>query len=180
MRILGIDPGSRATGYGVVEQRAGQLVHVAHGTLRPRGESFALRLNHLHETLREVIALHQPDVAAIEQIFVSGNARSALVLGEARGVLVSALGSVGLVVHEYTASQVKQGVTGSGRAAKPQVKAMVRRLLALERLPASDAADALAVAIRHAHGGRLESVGVAPARRRRRSSGLRVRPRPDQ
>ncbi|MBW2269282.1 MAG: crossover junction endodeoxyribonuclease RuvC [Deltaproteobacteria bacterium] len=178
MRILGIDPGSRVTGYGVVEQRAGQVAHVAHGTLRPRGDSFAVRLSHLHESLCEVIALHRPDVAALEQIFVSGSARSALVLGEARGVLLSALGSAGLVVHEYTASQVKQAVTGSGRAAKPQVKAMVRRLLALERVPAADAADALAVAIRHAHGGRLESAGVVAGRRPRQPSGLRVRARP--
>jgi crossover junction endodeoxyribonuclease RuvC len=178
MRVLGIDPGSRATGYGVVEHEAGRLVHVAHGTLRPRGDSFALRLHDLHRTVGEVIELHRPDVAALEQIFVSGNARSALVLGEARGVLLSALGAAGLVVHEYTASQVKQGVTGSGRAAKVQVKTMVRRLLALERVPAEDAADALAVAIRHAHGGRLEAIGVAASRRRRKSSGLRVRVRP--
>jgi crossover junction endodeoxyribonuclease RuvC len=178
MRVLGIDPGSRVTGYGVVEQEAGRLVHVAHGTLRPRGDSFALRLNDLHTSVREVIELHRPDVAALEQIFVAGSARSALVLGEARGVLLSALGGAGLVVHEYSASQVKQGVTGSGRAAKAQVKAMVRRLLTLERVPAEDAADALAVAIRHAHGGRLEAMGVAASRRRRRSSGLRVRVRP--
>lgn len=178
MRILGIDPGSRVTGYGVVEVQAGQVAHVAHGTVRPRGDSFPIRLHDLQRAVVDVISAHAPDVAAIEQIFVSGSARSALVLGEARGVALCALGGAGLVVHEYTAQQVKQGVTGSGRAAKAQVKTMVKRLLSLERMPAADAADALAVAIRHAHGGRLEAVGVPRSRRRRSSSSLRVRVRP--
>lgn len=178
MRILGIDPGSRATGFGVVEQQAGRLVHVVHGTLRPRGDSPALRLHDLHDALCGVIAAHRPEVAAVEQIYVARGARSALVLGQARGAVLSALGAAGLVVHEYTASQVKQAVTGSGRAAKLQVKTMVRRLLALERVPAADAADALAVAIRHAHAGRLEAAGVASARRRRRvAAGFRVQVR---
>lgn len=179
MRILGIDPGSVATGYGVVERREGRLVHVAHGTLRPpSGASFARRLDFLHRSMGQVIEEHAPEVAALEQVFVAGSPRSALVLGQARGAVLSAVGAAGLVVREYSAAQVKQAVTGSGRAAKRQVQTMVRRLLDLTRVPASDAADALAVAIRHAHGGRLEAAGVAPARRRRRPArGFAVRVR---
>lgn len=171
MRILGIDPGSIATGYGVVESRGGKLFHVAHGVLRPpRGSAFAQRLDYLHRTVGEVIEGHAPEVAAIEQAFVHRSPRSALVLGQARGAVLSALGAAGLVVHEYNPSQVKQAVTGSGRAAKDQVKRMVSRLLAIERVRASDAADALAVAIRHAHGGRLEAAGVPSTSHRRRAT----------
>jgi crossover junction endodeoxyribonuclease RuvC len=155
MRILGIDPGSNATGFGVVERRGGRLVHVAHGTVRPpRGAPLAARLE-------------------------AASPRAALVLGQARGAVLSAIGAAGLAVSEYTASQVKQSVTGNGRAGKPQVQTMVRRLLGLDRAPASDAADALAVAIRHAHSGRLESAGVVGSKRRRpprRPIALRVRP----
>ncbi|HJO22302.1 MAG: crossover junction endodeoxyribonuclease RuvC [Myxococcota bacterium] len=171
MRILGIDPGSNATGYGVVESQRGKLVHVAHGVLRPpRRAGVAQRLDYLHRTVCEVIEGHAPDVAAIEQIFVARSPRSALLLGQARGAVLVALGGAGLVVHEFSPSQVKQGVTGSGRATKDQVKRMVSRLLGIDRVRASDAADALAVAIRHAHGGRLEAAGVSPVPRRRRTA----------
>lgn len=180
MRILGIDPGSNATGFGVVERRGGRLVHVAHGTLRPpRGASLAARLEYLHAAIREVVAEYRPDVAAVEKVFVAASPGAALVLGQARGAVLSAVGATGIAVSEYTASQVKQAVTGNGRAAKPQVQTMVKRLLGLDRAPASDAADALAVAIRHAHSGRLESAGVVGSRRRRpprRPFALRVRP----
>lgn len=177
MRILGIDPGSNVTGYGVVEQQQGGLVHVAHGTLRPqRGAALALRLQHLYLALCEIVAEHQPDVAAVEEVFVSASPRAALVLGQARGVALAAIGATGLPVCEYTPAQVKQAVTGTGRAPKSQVKTMVRRLLALERAPAEDAADALAVAIRHANGARLEAAGRIPGRRRgaRRPAGFVV------
>jgi crossover junction endodeoxyribonuclease RuvC len=168
MRILGIDPGSSATGFGVVERRDGRLVHVAHGTLRPpRGAPLARRLHFLHGALRAVVAQHRPDVAAVEQVFVASSPRAALVLGQARGAVLSALGSDGLPVVEYSASQIKLGVTGSGRADKRQVQGMVGRLLGLACSPAPDAADALAAAIRHAHGGRLEALGVPAARRSR-------------
>jgi len=180
MRVLGIDPGSNATGFGLVESSGGRLVHVAHGTVRPpRGAPLAVRLDHLHGAIRRVVAEYRPDVAVVEQVFVAASPRAALVLGQARGAVLSAIGAAGLAVSEYTASQVKQAVTGNGQAAKPQVQAMVKRLLGLERAPASDAADALAVAIRHAQCGRLESAGVVGSRRRRRPSrpqGLRVRP----
>jgi crossover junction endodeoxyribonuclease RuvC len=158
MRILGIDPGSNATGFGVVEQQGSQVVHVAHGTLRPpRGTPLAQRLDHLHAGI----------LAVVEQVFVAASPRAALVLGQARGAVLSAVGAAGIAVNEYSAAQVKQAVTGNGRAAKRQVQSMVRRLLELDRTPASDAADALALAIRHAHGGRLEAVGVTNAARRR-------------
>jgi crossover junction endodeoxyribonuclease RuvC len=183
LRIIGIDPGSNVTGYGLVEHREGKLVHIAHGTLRPqRGAALSVRLEHLHRTLAEILADHRPDVAAVEQVFVSASPKAALVLGQARGVALAALGAAGLSVAEYSPSQVKLAVTGSGRAPKSQVKNMVRRMLALERTPAEDAADALAVAIRHASGGRLEDAGVVPRRRRSssRRSGVAINVRPQR
>jgi crossover junction endodeoxyribonuclease RuvC len=169
MRILGIDPGSAVTGYGVVERRAGKIVHVAHGTLRPPANApLASRLDHLHRTIGEVIARHAPDCAAIEEVFVAASPRSALVLGQARGAILAALAAGGLVVSEYTPARIKRSVTGNGRATKQQMKLMVKRLLDLQRSPAADAADALAAAISHAQAGRLESLGVRGAGRLRR------------
>jgi crossover junction endodeoxyribonuclease RuvC len=172
MRILGIDPGSTVTGYGVVECEASRLVHVAHGTLRPNArDSLPLRLASLQASLQEVIELHQPEVASVEQVFVSASARSALVLGHARGVLLAAAARAGLPVAEYAARQIKQAVTGTGAAPKAQVQTMVRRLLELERRPAQDAADGLAAAICHAHSARWLGLGgrASPRRRTRRS-----------
>ena len=170
MRILGIDPGSSVTGYGVVERAAGKLVHVAHGALRPpRNVSLAFRLDHLYRAVADVIARHEPDCAAVEQVFVAVSPRSALVLGQARGAILAAVAAAGLPVSEYAPTRIKRSVTGNGRANKQQVKLMVRRLLALDRLPVSDAADALAAAISHANAGRLESLGVARGTGRLRS-----------
>jgi crossover junction endodeoxyribonuclease RuvC len=182
MRILGIDPGSQATGYGVVERDGNRLLHVAHGTLRPRGATPEQRLCRLHELVLDVVRHHEPDVAAVERVFVAHSPRSALVLGQARGAVLAALGSLGLAVTEYTPAEIKQGVAGTGRADKRQVALMVRRLLHLDRLPESDAADALAAAIGHAQAGALRALGAAPRRPRRspRSglAALRVRRRP--
>jgi crossover junction endodeoxyribonuclease RuvC len=172
MRILGVDPGSAVTGFGVIERGPGGLVHVAHGTLRPRGGSLAARLGQLHHDLGEIIARHEPHVAAVEQVFVAASPRSALVLGQARGAILAALAGGGLTVCEYAAAQTKQAVTGSGRATKLQVQRMVQRLLALERRPAGDACDALAAALCHAQSFRLGGQGVR-ARRRGRGRGLR-------
>ena len=173
MRILGSDPGSGATGFGVVDRLGDRLVHVAHGTLRPaRSAPLAARLHHLHRDLCAVIAQHAPDVAAVEQVFVAASPRSALVLGQARGAILAALAESGLTVCEYAASQTKQAVTGTGRATKPQVQKMVQRLLALERRPATDACDALAAAVCHAQSFRLRQSGAAP-RSRARGRGLR-------
>jgi crossover junction endodeoxyribonuclease RuvC len=169
MRILGIDPGSNATGFGVVDHAGGGLVHVAHGTLRPpRGASLPERLHRLYRDLVQVIEEHRPDAVAVEQVFVAASPRAALVLGQARGAVLAAVAAGGLPVTEYTPAQIKQGVAGSGGAPKPQVQAMVRRILALERAPAADAADALAAAIRHAHEPRLARLGVIGRRSRRR------------
>jgi len=168
MRILGIDPGSIATGYGVVERVDGRLVHVAHGTLRAaRGACLAERLASLHRDVVEVVARHRPDAAAVEEVFVAASPRAALVLGQARGAVLAALGTAAVPVSEYAARTVKQSVTGSGAADKRQVQAMVRRSLALEALPPADAADALAVAICHAYAARLAAAGVLGRGRRR-------------
>ena len=171
MRILGIDPGSVATGFGVVDRMGGTLVHVAHGTVRPpRDASLPIRLHFLYRALSQVIEEHRPDAVAVEQVFVAASPRAALVLGQARGAVLAAVAAGGLSVAEYAPAQIKQAVTGSGAAPKSQVQAMVRRILALERAPAADAADALAAAIRHAHEPRLALLGVTGRRRRSRPS----------
>ena len=177
MRILGIDPGSVATGFGVIDWETGKLVHVAHGTLRPtRRSPMADRLHYLCESIHAVVRDHAPDAAVVEEVFVSASPRSALVLGQARGAVLAGLGAGGASVVEYSARRIKQTVTGSGSADKRQIQNMVRRLLDLDRAPASDAADALAAAICHAHAGRLTAVGLVPRSRTRRPA-LRVRPR---
>ena len=173
MRILGIDPGSAVTGFGVVESEGGRLVHVAHGTLRPPPRaSLAERLHHLHDAVRSVVDNHAPDVAVIEKVFVSASPHAALVLGQARGAVLAAIAARGVRVAEYAPAQIKQAATGSGRAAKRQVQYMMRRLLQLDRLPPADAADALAAAVCHAGAARLG--GAAPRSRNRRVS-LRAR-----
>jgi crossover junction endodeoxyribonuclease RuvC len=172
MRILGIDPGSNATGYGVLDRKDGQLRHVAHGVLRPRpGAALPQRLATLVQGLQEVMAAHRPDAVAVEQVFVSASPRSALVLGQARGAVLAVLGGAGLHVAEYGTRTIKQCVAGDGSADKRAVQRMVRRSLDLDRTPASDAADALAAAICHAHSGRLAALGVGAYRERRRRGG---------
>jgi crossover junction endodeoxyribonuclease RuvC len=168
MRILGVDPGSTATGFGVVDHADGRVVHVAHGILRPpRTASLALRLAHIHLGLSEIVALHEPDSAVIEKVFLASNPRSALVLGQARGAALAALAAAGLTVGELAAREVKKAVVGHGGAAKAQVQTMVTKLLGLRTEPASDAADALAVAICQAHAGRLAGLDLRGSRRRR-------------
>ncbi|NNL66616.1 MAG: crossover junction endodeoxyribonuclease RuvC, partial [Myxococcales bacterium] len=142
---MGIDPGSTATGFGVVERHGPELRHVAHGTLRPgRGVALPERLAALLSGLCEVIEEHAPGVVVVERVFVAKSARSALVLGQARGVALAAAASRALAVREYAPSQIKQAVVGTGSASKPQVQAMVTTLLGLAQEPARDAADALA------------------------------------
>ena len=162
MRILGIDPGSRITGYGVITARGHELGFIACGTIRTGGEAdFSRRLLTIFRDLCEVIETHQPEVAAVEDIFISSNPRSALKLGHARGAAVVAAQHRGLSIVDYTPRRVKQCVAGYGQAEKSQVQSMVRTLLALDSPPSQDAADALAVAICHAHhaaaGGRLRT-----------------------
>ncbi|MGB4468773.1 MAG: crossover junction endodeoxyribonuclease RuvC [Azovibrio sp.] len=153
-RILGIDPGLRVTGFGVIEQQGSQLSYVASGCIRSNDkETLPQRIHTLFRGISEVVATYRPDGAAVEIIFVNVNPQSTLLLGQARGAALSALVHGGLPVSEYTALQIKQAVVGQGKAAKEQVQNMVVRLLNLAGTPAADAADALACAICHAHGG---------------------------
>lgn len=153
-RILGIDPGLRVTGFGVIEQHGNQLVYVASGCIKSNDkQSLPERIATLFAGISEVIATYRPDQAVIEKVFVNVNPQSTLLLGQARGAAMAALVHGGLPVSEYTALQVKQAVVGHGKAAKEQVQHMVVKLLSLGGAPAADAADALACAICHAHGG---------------------------
>jgi crossover junction endodeoxyribonuclease RuvC len=180
LRILGIDPGSLVTGYGVVERRGADVHHVAHGTLRPpRTAPLAARLAALQAGLASVIAAHRPDLVVVEQVFVASNARAALVLGQARGAALAAAAAAGLAVEELSPQEVKRAVVGHGGAQKLQVQRMVQRLLALAAAPATDAADALAAALCRAHQSALVRLraAVPPAKRRARRGRAQPRPR---
>jgi len=166
-RILGIDPGLRVTGFGILEMHGGKLCYVISGCIRATGTSLPVRLGVIVRDLAYVIAEARPTEVAVEKVFVNINPHSTLLLGQARGAAIAAAVLAGLPVTEYTAGQVKQAVVGAGRAQKAQVQEMVRRLLALPGIPAADAADALAAAICHAHA----STGVGALARR----GYRVR-----
>jgi len=167
LRILGIDPGLRVTGFGVIEQTGQQLAYIASGCVRSGEGELPVRLKVLLEGLQEVITTYHPDCAAVEQVFVNVNPKSTLLLGQARGAAICAAVLHELPVAEYTALQVKQAVVGAGKAHKTQVQMMVRKLLRLPGDPSPDAADALACAICHAHGG-LGYGGVGIGQRRRR------------
>jgi len=151
VRIIGIDPGLNRTGFGVIEARGGRLTHLAAGVIRVPAGDLAARLAHILAELAGVIRATDPSEAVIEKVFVNVNAQSTLLLGQARGAAMCAAVGAGLKVHEVTALQVKQAVVGYGKADKIQVQKMVQRLLALERAPSADAADALACAICFAH-----------------------------
>jgi crossover junction endodeoxyribonuclease RuvC len=166
LRILGIDPGLRVTGFGIIELSGQKLQYVASGCVRSGEGELPVRLKVLLDGLQEVIATWRPDCAAVEQVFVNVNPKSTLLLGQARGAAICAAVLHALPVAEYTALQVKQAVVGAGKAHKTQVQAMVRRLLRLPGDPGPDAADALACAICHAHGGQGYG-GVGLGRRRR-------------
>ena len=154
IRVLGIDPGLRITGFGVLDKTGSKLVYVTSGCIKtPAAGNLALRLKSILEGLREVIASVAPDQIAIEKVFVNTNPQSTLLLGQARGTAICAAVLHELPVAEYTALQVKQAVVGNGHAAKEQVQDMVKRLLQLTGAPSPDAADALACAICHAYGG---------------------------
>ena len=151
-RILGIDPGSRLTGYGIIDSIPGKVGFVACGVIKTTVKyPLANRLNEIFDGINEVIQLHDPEVAAVEEIFMSSNANSALKLGQARGAAVVAAMQNGLGVYDYSAKKVKRAVVGYGQAEKGQVQHMIRVLLGLSKEPSEDAADALAVAICHAN-----------------------------
>lgn len=151
VRILGIDPGSRITGWGVIETIAGRSRCIDHGRIHLDSGPLPPRLLRIFTEIGQVIAHYRPDDAAIEEVFVNRNAQSALVLGQARGAAICALASASLAVAEYAPSQIKSAVVGSGRAEKHQVQHMIRILLNLPEAAPTDASDALAVALCHAH-----------------------------
>jgi crossover junction endodeoxyribonuclease RuvC len=156
-RILGLDPGSLRTGYGVIDCAAGTLTIVAQGCIATSGGPLADRLRVIHAKVTELIGLHRPQEVAVERVFLSKNADSALKLGQARGAALAAV-PASLGVHEYAPRAIKLAVVGVGGAEKAQVAHMVRQLLALEMKLGADAADALAVAICHANTRRLEMI----------------------
>ena len=168
-RILGIDPGLRTTGFGVITIERGRLAYVACGCIRSGDGELPARLGVILADLAAVISLHRPSEVAVEKVFVNVNPQSTLLLGQARGAAICAAVLAELPVVEYTALQVKQAVVGHGKAAKEQVADMVRRLLDLPGVPAADAADALACAICHAHSGM--GLGSLPTRGRRVRAG---------
>ena len=167
VRILGVDPGLRVTGFGIIEKTGSKLHYVTSGCVRSGAGELAARLKTILDGLAEVIAANQPHEVAIEKVFVNVNPQSTLALGQARGTAICAAVLAGLPVSEYTALQVKQSVVGKGHAAKDQVQHMVRQLLALPGDPSPDAADALACAICHAHGGELGGYSTRGLRMRR-------------
>jgi crossover junction endodeoxyribonuclease RuvC len=151
MRLLGLDPGLRHTGWGVIDVDGNRLIYVADGVIHVRAGAIAERLVELHEGVLAVIAAYKPDEAAVEETFVNKNPESTLKLGLARGVVLLAPARSGLPVAEYAPNQVKKTVVGAGHADKTQVEHMVKLLLPGSRPSGADAADALAVAICHAH-----------------------------
>ena len=167
LRILGIDPGLRVTGFGIIEKNGVALAYIASGCIKSGDADLPGRLRTILENLREVIEEHRPQQIALEKVFVNVNPASTLALGQARGTAICAAVLAGLPVAEYTALQVKQSVVGNGHARKEQVQHMVRRLLALPGEPSPDAADALACAICHAHGAKLGSLSTRGLRLRR-------------
>ncbi|MDJ0927275.1 MAG: crossover junction endodeoxyribonuclease RuvC [Gammaproteobacteria bacterium] len=157
MRILGIDPGSRVTGYGIVDSDGNTSKHVDSGCIRTGDGDFPARLHEIFLRVQEIMAMHEPTDVAIERVFVNRNADSALKLGQARAAAICATFARQVSLHEYAARAVKQAVVGRGGADKQQVQHMVRVLLKLHDLPAADEADALAVALCHAHSRPLAS-----------------------
>ncbi|HEY4744257.1 MAG TPA: crossover junction endodeoxyribonuclease RuvC [Desulfuromonadaceae bacterium] len=168
MRVLGIDPGSRITGYGIVEQDGNRLVHVDNGAIfTDSAADFPGRLKRIFDGLSRVMAEYRPDEVAVENVFLATNAQSALKLGQARGAAIVAAVHAGLPVAEYTALQVKQAVVGQGRAEKGQVQKMLKALLGLPEVAQADASDALAVAVCHINShGLKQKTGAGLSRRR--------------
>jgi crossover junction endodeoxyribonuclease RuvC len=174
MRILGIDPGLRVTGFGVIEQHGAKLSYIACGVIKTANVDLPHRLGTLFEGISTLVREYAPDQSSIEKVFVNVNPQSTLLLGQARGAAICALVAGGVPVAEYTALQLKQAVVGYGRATKEQMQEMVTRLLKLSGRPGTDAADALGMAICHAHAGVAISAlgGLAPELAKK---GLRVK-----
>jgi len=167
--ILGIDPGSRRTGFGIINRVAGRNEYVTSGVIRLRDRELPARLRVIYDSITELVEQYGPTQLAIEQVFMARGAGSALKLGQARGAAIVACAAHGLEVAEYSARQIKQAVVGTGAADKAQVQHMVRVLLKLPAAPGEDAADALAAALCHAHtrDGLVNMAGVSGISRRR-------------
>lgn len=156
LRIIGIDPGSRVTGYGVVDRVGPKLVHIDNGCLTMRGaDPLPQRLDQIYRGLSDIFAKYQPEAVAIEEIFFAKNVASSIKLGEARGVALLAAVQRRIPIQEYSTRAVKQSITGYGQATKDQIQKMVKALLALPEVAQEDASDALAVAICHANSYRM-------------------------
>ncbi|WP_025820283.1 crossover junction endodeoxyribonuclease RuvC [Shewanella marina] len=149
--ILGVDPGSRITGYGVIQCQGRHQIYLGSGCIRTAADELPLRLKQIYQGLSEIIRQYQPDQFAIERVFMAKNADSALKLGQARGAAIVAATTADLPVFEYTATQIKSAVVGTGRAQKAQVQHMIQQILKLPGAPQADAADALGVAVCHYH-----------------------------
>jgi crossover junction endodeoxyribonuclease RuvC len=160
MRILGLDPGTATTGYGIVDAVAGELTAVTYGTITtPAKSPMPARLQKIEKELKELLEVYQPDAAGIEEVFFGRNVTTAITVGQARGVLILTLANAGIPIGEYSPPKIKESVTGYGKADKNQVQMMIRNLLDLEETPRpDDAADGLAVAITHYHYQRFESL----------------------
>lgn len=172
IRILGIDPGSLITGFGVIDTDGAHNIHVASGPIKIKGENLAERLKIIFQEISAIIQEHRPHVVAIEQVFMNRNADSALKLGQARGAAITAAAMLEIPVYEYTPRHVKQSVVGKGSASKEQVQHMVAILLNLQQKLQADEADALAIALCHGHiGGTMNKISqqeILPATRRKR------------
>lgn len=168
MLVLGIDPGTAITGWGVVGKEDNELSLVAYGTVNTsRDAPLPQRLQTIHRELGEIMSEHRPDAVAVEKLFFSRNVRTALRVGQARGVALLAVADAGIPLHEYTPLEVKQSVVGYGRATKEQIQQLVKMLLGLDHVPhPDDAADAIAVAICHIHSARLQDILAAEAGKR--------------
>ena len=177
MKVLGIDPGTLTSGYGVVVEEDHKLFHVASGGISPSAKQpFTMRIKKIYDELNKVIDTHRPHAVVIEDLFVSKNIKSALKLGHARGIAILAAMNAGVPVFEYSPLEIKQAVVGNGRAEKKQVQMMVKTLLDLQKVPhPADAADALAAAICHIHSSRLREILKNPSSLRQagRSVGIR-------
>lgn len=160
MLVLGIDPGTARTGWGLVSREGNELALVDYGTVRTSSDaSLPQRLQVLYRELGQIISSHQPSAVAVEKLFFNKNVRTAMTVGQARGVVLLAVAEAGLPVHEYTPLEVKQSVCGYGRASKDQIQKLVQMLLGLDSIPQpDDAADAIAIAICHIHSSRLHAM----------------------
>ncbi len=174
MRVLGVDPGTLTSGYGIVAEEDHKIFHVVSGGISPSAnQPFPKRLKKIYEELEKIIGKYKPHVVAIEDLFVSKNIKSALKLGHARGVAILAAMNAGIPVFEYAPLEVKQALVGNGKADKKQVQFMVKTLLDLQKVPhPADAADALAAAICHIHSSRLREILKSPAPMRQPGRGV--------